>query len=29
MMGYLCHVKPKGAELIVDEMLAICNEIEA
>ena len=29
MTGYLCHVKPKKAELIVDEMLAICSEISA
>ena len=29
MMGYLSHVKPKSAELIVDEMLAICSEIAA
>ena len=29
MMGYLNNVKPKSAELIVDEMLAICSEIDA
>lgn len=29
MTGYLCHVKPKSAELIVDEMLAIRSEIDA
>ena len=29
MMGYLYNVKPKSAELIVDEMLAICSEIDA
>ena len=28
MTGYLCHVKQKKAELIVDEMLAICSEID-
>lgn len=28
MTGYLCHVKPKKAELIVDEMLAICSETD-
>ncbi|MBQ9437982.1 MAG: hypothetical protein IJU50_06580 [Lachnospiraceae bacterium] len=27
MMGYLYNVKPKSAELIVDEMLAICSDI--
>ncbi|WP_026507169.1 hypothetical protein [Butyrivibrio sp. MC2013] len=29
MMGYLYNVRPSSAELIVDEMLAICSEIEA
>ena len=29
MTGYLYNVKPKSAELIVDEMLAICSEIDA
>ena len=29
MISYLHYVKPKKAELIVDEMLAICSEIEA
>ncbi|MCI8667318.1 MAG: hypothetical protein HFG82_11765 [Dorea sp.] len=28
MTGYLCHVKPKKTELIVDEMLAICSETD-
>lgn len=28
MTVYLKNVKPKKAELIVDEMLAICSEIE-
>ena len=28
MISYLQNVKPKKAELIVDEMLAICSEIE-
>lgn len=28
MMGYLVNVKPKSAELIVDEMLAICSDID-
>ncbi|MCR4744197.1 MAG: hypothetical protein K5894_03085 [Lachnospiraceae bacterium] len=28
MMGYLYNVKPRSAELIVDEMLAICSDIE-
>ena len=27
MIAYLNYVKPKTAELIVDEMLAICQEI--
>lgn len=27
MMGYLYNVKPTSAELIVDEMLAICSDI--
>ena len=29
MMSYLYNVKPRSAELIVDEMLAICSEIDA
>ena len=29
MTAYLEYVKPKSAELIVDEMLAICSEIDA
>ena len=29
MMGYLYNVKPRTAELIVDEALAICSEIDA
>ena len=28
MMGYLYNVKPNSAELIVDEALAICSDIE-
>ncbi len=28
MMGYLVNVRPRSAELIVDEMLAICSDIE-
>ena len=28
-MAYLRYVKPRKAELIVDEMLAICSEINA
>ena len=28
MMGYLYNVKPRSAELIVDEMLAICSDID-
>lgn len=28
MMGYLYNVKPQNAELIVDEMLAICSDID-
>ena len=28
MIAYLRVVKPKKAELVVDEMLAICSEIE-
>ena len=28
MRAYLENVKPKSAELVVDEMLAICSEIE-
>ncbi|MCR4892059.1 MAG: hypothetical protein K5989_07775 [Lachnospiraceae bacterium] len=29
MTSYLYHVKPRSVELVVDEMLAICSEIEA
>lgn len=29
MTAYLRYVKPKSVELVVDEMLAICSEIEA
>ena len=29
MIGYLLNAKPKTEELIVDEMLAICSEIDA
>lgn len=29
MLAYLYYVKPQKAELIVDEMLAICSDIEA
>ncbi len=29
MMSYLYNVKPRSAELVVDEMLAICSEIDA
>lgn len=29
MTSYLYNVKPKSVELVVDEMLAICSEIEA
>ncbi len=29
MMGYLYHVRPKSVELVVDEMLAICSEVDA
>ena len=28
MIAYLHYVKPRKAELIVDEMLAICSDIE-
>ena len=28
-MLYLHEVKPKNVEMVVDEMLAICSEIEA
>ncbi len=28
MLAYLYNVKPRTAELIVDEMLAICSDIE-
>ena len=29
MLSYLSYVKPNTAELIVDEMLAICSDIDA
>ena len=29
MISYLINVKPRTEELLVDEMLAICSEIEA
>lgn len=29
MMAYLYNVKPRTAELIVDEMLAICSDVDA
>ena len=29
MMAYLYNVKPRSAELVVDEMLAICSDIDA
>ena len=29
MSAYLSYEKPKSVELVVDEMLAICSEIEA
>ena len=29
MIAYLSYVKPNKAELIVDEMLAICSDIDA
>ena len=29
IMSYLYNVKPRNAELVVDEMLAICSEIDA
>lgn len=29
MLGYLYNVKPHSVELIVDEMLAICSDIDA
>lgn len=29
MLGYLYSVKPDSAELIVDEMLAICSDIDS
>ena len=29
MIGYLSYEKPSSAELIVDEALAICSEIDA
>ncbi len=28
MIGYLCNEKPASVELVVDEMLAICSDIE-
>jgi len=28
MIGYLINVKPTSEELVVDEMLAICSDIE-
>ena len=29
MIAYLAYVKPQSAELVVDEMLAICSDIES
>ena len=29
MIAYLEYVKPRSAEVVVDEMLAICSDIEA
>ena len=29
MLSYLYNVKPRSVELVVDEMLAICSEIDA
>ncbi len=29
MLAYLYNVKPRTAELVVDEMLAICSDIDA
>lgn len=29
MISYLVNVKPRREELLIDEMLAICSEIEA
>ncbi|WP_026511144.1 MULTISPECIES: hypothetical protein [unclassified Butyrivibrio] len=29
MLAYLYNVKPKTVELVVDEMLAICSDIDA
>lgn len=29
MISYLHYVKPKSVEVMVDEMIAICSEIEA
>ena len=29
MMSYLYNVKPRNAELVVDETLAVCSEIDA
>ena len=28
MLAYLYNVKPKSSELIVDEMLAICSDVD-
>lgn len=28
MVGYLVNVRPKSVELVVDEMLAICSDID-
>lgn len=28
MTAYLCYEKPRSAEIIVDEMLAICSDID-
>ena len=29
MTAYIVHVRPRTAEMLVDEMLAICSEIDA
>ena len=29
MLSYLYNVKPESVELVVDEMLAICSDIES
>ena len=29
MMDWLYHVRPRSVEMVVDEMLAICSDIEA